>query len=93
MYESVHNWGCYHQFYPTNRLQVLKKIDYAEKPLMLKATAADPHSERMVIALETRTHYVKSLYIFPREMKTEAVGYSFADYDQLRGLKYAEHEQ
>ncbi len=92
LHETAHNCGCYHKFYPTNRLQVLKKIDYAEKPLVLKAPSAHPNSARMVIALETRTHYVKSLYTFPREMKTDSVGYSLADYDQLRSLKYSAHE-
>jgi hypothetical protein len=92
LYETVHNCGCYHKFYPSDRLQVLPKIDYAEKPLVLQAPAADPNSARMVIALETRTHYVKSLYPLPREIKTEAVSYAFADYDQLRSLKYSEHE-
>jgi len=92
LYETVHNCGCYHKFYPTDRLQAVKKIDYAEKPLVLKAPPGDPNSARMVVALETRTHYVKRLYTLPREMTTEAVSYSFADYDQLRSLKYAEHE-
>ncbi len=92
LYETVHNCGCYHEFYPTNRLQILEKIDYAEKPLVLKAPPADPNSARMVIALETRTHYVKSLYPLAREIKTEAVSYAFADYDQLRSLPYSEHE-
>ncbi|MGB5745613.1 MAG: hypothetical protein WBM69_01445 [Desulfobacterales bacterium] len=93
LYETVHSCGCYHKFYPTDCLRVLKKSAYAEKPLVLKAPAADPDSVRMVVALETRTHYVKSLYTLPREMKTESVSYSFADYDQLRSLKYSEHEQ
>ena len=92
LYETVHNCGCYHKFYPTDRLQVLEKTGYAEKPLVLRAPAADPNSARMVIALDTRSHYVKSLYTLPRKLKTESVGYLLADYDQLRSLKYSEHE-
>ncbi|UCF91753.1 MAG: hypothetical protein JSW39_26355 [Desulfobacterales bacterium] len=91
LYETVHNCGCYHKFYPTDRLQVLKNIDYAERPLVLKAPSADPDAVRMVIALKTRTHYVKSLYPVPREMQIAGVSYAFADYDQLRSLKYSEH--
>ena len=91
LYETVHNCGCYHKFYPTERLQVLKKSDYAEKPLVLKAPAADLDSARMVLALETRTHYVLSLYSLSRQIKTAAVSYSFADYDQLRSLRYSEN--
>ena len=92
LYGTVHNCGCYHKFYPTDRLQVLKKSAYAEKPLVLMAPAAEQDSVRMVVALETRTHYVKSLYTLPREVKTAAISYSFADYDQLRSLKYSERE-
>ena len=91
LYETVHNCGCYHKFYPSDRLQVLPRIDYAEKPLVLQAPAADPNSARMGIALESRTHYVKSLYPLPREIKTGAVGYALADYDQLRSLQYSAH--
>ena len=37
LYETIHNCGCYYEAYPTRRLKVREKIDYAEPPLILKA--------------------------------------------------------
>ena len=47
-YETIHNCGCYYKAYPTNRLQVREKIDYAEPPLILKAPEVSPSKNFMI---------------------------------------------
>ena len=89
LYETVHNCGCYYKAYPTKRLQVRAKIEYAEPPLILKAPDLDPSENFMTVALESRTHYVQHLYPQPRKLQPEAVAYSLADYGQLRSLPYS----
>ena len=86
LYETIHNCGCYYEAYPTGRLRVRAKIDYAEPPLILKAPELTPIDERMTVAMETRTHYVRHLYPAARRSDPEAMAYSLADYGALRSL-------
>lgn len=89
LFETVHNCGCYYKAYPTKRLQVRTKIEYAEPPLILTAPDLDPSIDFITVAMESRTHYVQHLYPRPRELRPEAAAYSLADYGQLRSLPYS----
>jgi len=90
LYETVHNCGCYYKAYPTDRLQVRGDIDYPEQPLILRAPESDPVENFMTVAMESRTHFVQHLYPSPRGSKAGGTMYSFADYNSLRSLPYAE---
>jgi len=87
LYETIHN------AYPVNRLQVLKQIDYAEPPLILKAPDIDLLKRYMTVAMETRTHFVQHLYPSIRESQAKKTVYSLADYNQLRSLPYIRNNQ
>jgi len=93
LYETIHNCGCYYKAYPANRLQVLKKIDYAEPPLILKAPDINPSKGYMTVAMESRTHFVQHLYPSIRESQAAKTVYSLADYNQLRSLPYTRDNQ
>jgi hypothetical protein len=86
LYETIHNCGCYYEAYPTGRLRVREKIDYAEPPLILKAPELTRSNDRVVVAMETRTHYVRHLYPISRGFHPEMATYSLSDYDALRSL-------
>ncbi|MBI4776320.1 MAG: hypothetical protein HY788_19430 [Deltaproteobacteria bacterium] len=89
LYETIHNCGCYYKAYPTNRLQVREKIDYAEPPLILKAPDLDFSKQFMTLAMESRTHFVQHLYPLSREARPPMAVYAFADYNQLRSLPHS----
>ena len=89
LYETVHNCGCYYKAYPTKRLQVRSKIDYAEPPLILKAPDVDPSKDFMTVSMESRTHYVQHLYPSSRKLLAGATNYSLIDYGQLRSLAFS----
>ena len=84
----MHNCGCYYKAYPTDRLQVRAKLDYAEPPLILEAAAINPSKDLMTVAMESRTHYVQHLYALSRELNPAMSVYSLVDYGQLRSLQY-----
>jgi hypothetical protein len=86
LYETIHNCGCYYEAYPTRRLRVREKIDYAEPPLILKAPELTRVDERMAAAMETRTHYVRHLYPADRRPHSKTKAYYLADYGELRSL-------
>jgi len=89
LYETIHNCGCYYKAYPTNRLQALEKVDYAEPPLILKAPDINPSKNYLTVSMESRTHFVQHLYPSPHESQAEKTVYSLADYNQLISLPYS----
>ena len=93
LYETIHNCGCYYKAYPTHRLKVRNKIDYAEPPLILKAPDIIPSQNGITVAMETRTHYVQHLYPTTRGFQAAKGVYSFADYNRLRSLSYSNDHQ
>lgn len=89
LYETVHNCGCYYKAYPTKRLQVRTKIDYAEPPLILEAPDLEPSKDFMTVAMESRTHYVQHLYPSPRQLPAGTTAYSLVEYGQLLSLPFS----
>jgi hypothetical protein len=85
LYETIHNCGCYYKAYPTEKLRLRAQIDYAEQPLIFKAPPINNNKEIMVVAMESRNHYVRHLYARPRQMRSEKV-YVYLNYHQLRSL-------
>lgn len=85
LYETIHNCGCFYKAYSTKRLKLREEIEYAEPPLIFKAPPIDSNSEAMVVALESRTHYVQHLYARPRGMRPEK-RYVYLNYNELRSL-------
>jgi hypothetical protein len=93
LFETIHNCGCYYKAYPTRRLKVREKIDYAEPPLILKAPDLNPAKKMMTVAMETRTHYVQHLYPSSRESQAAKTVYPVADYNRLRSLPYSKDQR
>ncbi|HSO67493.1 MAG TPA: hypothetical protein VLP30_06530, partial [Desulfatirhabdiaceae bacterium] len=81
-----HNCGCYYMAFPTKKLQVRETIDYAESPLILQTPEVNPAGDFMTVAIKSRTHDVQHLYPLARDIQSESVAYSLADYGQLRSL-------
>jgi hypothetical protein len=88
IYETMHNCGCYYKAFHTDRVQVRSKIEYAEPPLIFEAPDMTPSNDSMVIAMESRTHYVQHLYPLSRALRPATAVYSLSDYGRLRSLKY-----
>lgn len=86
LYETIHNCGCYYKAYPTRRLSVRRTIDYAEPPLILNSPEWIPSEERLTVAMESRTHYVRHLYPSARRRQTGATTYALSEYGVLRSL-------
>lgn len=86
LFETIHNCGCYYEAYPSRRLKVREKIDYAEPPLILRAPELVPPKQIMTVAMESQTHYVQHLYPSDRATRPETAAYALADYGELLSL-------
>lgn len=83
-YDVVHNCGCYHMFFPTERLRTRALSDAGTEPPWIPFTvpATWPASLRVVLA--SGTHYVEA--IAPSASAAPARHYEIQPYDELRGI-------
>lgn len=89
LYESVHHCGCYYAAYPTRRLKIREKIQYKEPPLILKAPDIRSDRQWITVAMKSRTHFVRHLYMSDLDANADTVIYTMSPYDQLRSLNDA----
>ncbi|TNE82818.1 MAG: hypothetical protein EP334_01160 [Gammaproteobacteria bacterium] len=80
LYDSVHNCGCYHQFFPTAMLQPRDDRHWPEPPLLPQRAPSEP----LVVRLESGRHFIQRLYTYrggatPRPLRLES-------YNRLRSL-------
>ena len=89
-YDTVHNCGCYHTFFPTAALA--KK----ESPYLIDEWAFTPvtapqlsDGERILLRLEPRTHHISSIQAidqYETSTKYESQTYTMTGYNWLRSL-------
>ncbi len=88
VYDTIHQCGCFHMFYPSKVLTALPPTDdIGELGLAPQQDTDFADNARLVLRIAYRTHYVDYVYEYkPRDVET--VYYQFADYKQLRSLPY-----
>lgn len=85
LYDSMHNCGCFHTFYPTERLAPRPTDFYEESPL-IPAEALDRNTQHpAVLRLAHRTHYLQYVAREPRPEGAER-RYAERPYAVLRSL-------
>jgi hypothetical protein len=85
LYDSMHPCGCYHQFFPTPRLEPRPAPDSREEwafsPLSLPRVA---EGERPLVRVSSAEHFIEAVS-FVRG-NASLVRYSLRPYDELRSL-------
>lgn len=87
VYDSIHPCGCFHQFFPTARVEATP----APEPLIEWAFVPRPApplgpGERIVLRVATRTHYLTGLATEPRDRAAAATPLALEEEDALRSL-------
>lgn len=86
IYDSIHPCGCYHLFFPTERMQAIPAPqpmqEWAFTPARLPAHAA---GTRLTLRIATRTHYIIGVSLDP-PAGTQA--YTLVPEDELRALPH-----
>ena len=90
--ETMHNCGCYHQYYPVQGLLARARADYAEPPLVLPGPGYPESGQRLHVRLEDGTHYVQAL-TFATPQSRDQAPYAFEAYDRLRSLPAGDGER
>jgi hypothetical protein len=85
-YDSIHACGCYYLLFPgPDHLSVAPK-DGAEKILSPKRIDAVLPGQRLLLRLETRTHYLQQTAVIPETVHTPAAFYETRPYESLLSL-------
>jgi len=84
VYDTIHNCGCYHMFFPAPRLALIPGAAQYEEALLVPQNAPDPWGGRLVLRVSSGDHYVQRVYV-DRNAEGD-VGYALRDYGELRSL-------
>jgi len=84
VYDSIHNCGCYHQFFPAARAALKSRSDTLDETAFVPQTLPTmAPGERLSLRLESGTHYLQHI-IVERGAGSGGLQYRFADDDSLR---------
>lgn len=85
VYDSIHNCGCYHQFFPTPRAVARPRTNEIDEWAFIPQTlpAMGPDS-RIVLRIASGTHYLQRVSVLDEPVTGTA--YAFAADDSLRSL-------
>lgn len=84
LYDSIHPCGCYHLFFPTDKLKVLPSPSQQEEWVFIPKNAPIlGNSQRLVLSLESRNHYLVDIRA---DSGLTGMVYAFAEDDELRSL-------
>lgn len=85
LYDAMHNCGCYHMAFPTDRLEPRNVGSPWNEPLSVPVTAPSLETDKHIrIWLAHRTHYLQRIDTV--NPNSSAVEYSLGDYRELRSL-------
>jgi hypothetical protein len=85
LYDSIHNCGCYHQFFPTRHVAVKPQPDTLDETAFVpqRVEGIKP-GERIWLRIATRTHYIERVLL--AQDPTASTSYAFAYDDALRSV-------
>lgn len=90
LYDTIHNCGCYHKFFPSHRLRLRKDLPfvYFESPLLPQSA---PDQQPLVLRIAHRTHFIQRAYHDddPNDQSSAvptSQSMTWEDYDVLRSL-------
>lgn len=85
LYDTIHPCGCYHLFFPTQKLRAKPPHpSLQEHAFIAQAAPTLRQNERPTLWIESATHYLVRV---TNDLPSAVAHYDFADYDQLRSLE------
>jgi hypothetical protein len=89
LYDTIHNCGCYHQFFPSARLKTKADASSGEGAFIPYAAPALPAGSRAHLGIDAVTHYLFRVTA-SASAPAAALRYAVEDYNQLRSLPRAD---
>jgi hypothetical protein len=90
LFDSIHNCGCYHLFFPTQHTRVLNRESlYTESAFSPQPSLSVDTPARQVIRIAANTHYIQRIYYAPA-VADLTIQYHFETATRLRSLPLAD---
>jgi hypothetical protein len=87
LFDSIHNCGCYHMFFPTQRLRSRALGQTFQEPILVPYTLGSWRpGTRTILRIASRTHYIQSVRYSGQTEAMARERYSFVADDKLRSL-------
>jgi hypothetical protein len=85
IYDTIHSCGCYHMFFPTQRLTLKPRPPTLEEWAFAPQQAPQlKPGERILLRIASRTHYIER--VLTTGDAGEVTTYASREYDELRSL-------
>ncbi|MFZ2171577.1 MAG: hypothetical protein WAW61_18305 [Methylococcaceae bacterium] len=85
-FDSIHACGCYYLLFPGQGYRAIPAKDGAEAVLSPKHIATVTPSYRLLLRLQSRTHYLQQVSFIDEPVEAATRSYVFHDLNQLRSL-------
>ena len=85
LFDTIHNCGCYHLFFPTQYAKILPQEPSFEEHVFIPQVLHFYTEKRPVIRIEHGSHYIERVY-FDDSVLHNIISYQFADSNELRSL-------
>jgi hypothetical protein len=88
LFDSIHNCGCYHMFFPTGKLRERETPQSLQEPIFVPSRLSSWRpGERIVLRIESRTHYLQDVRQASDTEHPARQTYAFLSDDELRSLE------
>jgi hypothetical protein len=88
LFDSIHNCGCYHMFFPTGSLSPRTISQTYQEPVLIAARLGPWRpGERPILRIAARTHYIQNVRYGAGPDISTGTAYTFASDDELRRLR------
>ena len=86
-FDSIHGCGCYYLLFPSQGYRAVPPKDGAEPVLSPKTIATILPGHRLLLRLQSRTHYLQQTSLSDNTVKVATRTYIFHELEQLRSLQ------
>ena len=86
LFDTIHNCGCYHLFFPTQYTRVSTPVSFLNEPALLPQQALTVDTgKQTILRIESASHYIQRVYFTPA-IASQEYHYQWDDADSLRSL-------
>jgi hypothetical protein len=85
-FDSIHACGCYYMLFPSKGYRAVSPQDNSEPVLSPRFISTIPPYHRILLRLQSRTHYLQQVSFVNNTFNRAALSYGFIDLDDLRSL-------
>ncbi|HIF51221.1 MAG TPA: hypothetical protein EYQ42_06830 [Thiotrichaceae bacterium] len=92
LFDTIHNCGCYHLFFPTQHATIFPQESTWDEPAFIPQTLSVNSNSRPVIRIAHGTHYIERVY-FDNNASDKVIHYQQADSKILRSMERSDGTQ